>query len=33
MSVVGDVRVIPEDIARTWEKLLPYFRDALGEEK
>jgi len=33
MSVVGDVRVIPEDIARTWEKLLPYFRDAFGEEK
>jgi len=33
MSVIGDVRVIPEDIARTWGKLLPYFRDAFGEEK
>jgi ATP adenylyltransferase len=26
MSVVGDVRVIPEDIIRTGEQLLPYFK-------
>lgn len=26
MSVVGDVRVIPEDVVKTWEQLLPYFR-------
>ena len=27
MSVVGDVRVIPEDIYRTYELLLPYFEE------
>jgi ATP adenylyltransferase len=26
MSVLGDVRVIPEDIYKTWEILLPYFK-------
>lgn len=26
MSVLGDVRVIPEDIYKTWENLLPYFK-------
>jgi ATP adenylyltransferase len=26
VSVVGDVRVIPEDVARTWEQLLPFFQ-------
>lgn len=26
MTVVGEVRVIPEDIAETWKKLLPYFQ-------
>jgi ATP adenylyltransferase len=26
VSVVGDVRVIPEDVVKTWELLLPYFQ-------
>jgi ATP adenylyltransferase len=26
VSVVGDVRVIPEDVVKTWEQLLPYFQ-------
>jgi ATP adenylyltransferase len=26
VSVVGDVRVIPEDVVQTWEQLLPYFQ-------
>jgi len=26
VSVVGDVRVIPEDVLRTWEQLLPFFQ-------
>ena len=26
VSVVGDVRVIPEDVIRTWEHLRPYFK-------
>ncbi|HPX80472.1 MAG TPA: HIT domain-containing protein, partial [Syntrophales bacterium] len=26
VSVVGDVRVIPEDVAQTWEHLRPYFK-------
>lgn len=25
VSVVGEVRVIPEAVSETWEKLLPYF--------
>ena len=32
MSVVGEVRVIPEDVGQTWEKLKPYFRHADREE-
>ena len=32
MSVVGEVRVIPEDVGRTWEKLKPYFQHADREE-
>jgi ATP adenylyltransferase len=32
MSVVGEVRVIPEDVSRTWEKLKPYFQTADREE-
>ncbi|MCX7982407.1 MAG: HIT domain-containing protein [Syntrophales bacterium] len=27
MTVVGEVRVIPEDIKATWEKLLPFFAE------
>ena len=26
MSVLGEVRVIPEDVSRTWELLMPYFK-------
>jgi ATP adenylyltransferase len=26
VSVVGDVRVIPEDVVKTWEQLRPYFK-------
>ncbi len=26
VSVVGDIRVIPEDVVRTWELLLPFFQ-------
>jgi len=32
MSVVGDVRVIPEDITKTRDKLLPYFKDVTRGE-
>ena len=27
ISVVGEVRVIPEDVSETWERLLPYFKN------
>jgi len=27
MTVVGEVRVIPEDIEETWKKLLPFFEE------
>lgn len=32
MSVVGEVRVIPEDLRKTRESLLPYFRNYHPEE-
>jgi ATP adenylyltransferase len=32
MSVVGEVRVIPEDIMRTGEQLLPYFKKYYQED-
>jgi ATP adenylyltransferase len=27
ISVVGEVRVIPEDVNQTWERLVPHFRN------
>ena len=32
MSVLGEVRVIPEDVSRTWEILAPYFKKYHREE-
>ncbi|MBN1664573.1 MAG: HIT domain-containing protein [Deltaproteobacteria bacterium] len=32
LSVVGDVRVIPEDVSETWERLVPYYRKYLSGE-
>ena len=26
MTIIGEVRVIPDDLVKTWEKLLPYFK-------
>lgn len=32
MSTVGEVRVISEEVAKTWEKLRPHFNQVDGEE-
>ncbi len=32
MSVIGDVRVIPEDVAKTWQKLVSHFMKVDEEE-
>lgn len=32
MSTVGDVRVIPQDVAKTWEILVSHFNQVDGEE-
>ncbi len=32
VSVVGEVRVIPEDVAKTWQKLMSYFGHTDEEE-
>ena len=32
MSVLGEVRVIPEDVSRTWEIIMPYFKKYQRED-
>jgi ATP adenylyltransferase len=32
VNVVGEIRVIPEDIAKTWEKLMSHMKCIAGEE-
>jgi ATP adenylyltransferase len=32
MTVIGEVRVIPDDLIKTWEKLLPYFKNYYQED-
>ena len=31
MPVVADVRVMPEHLDQTWQRLVPYFADLPGE--
>lgn len=32
MTIIGEVRVIPDDLIKTWEKMLPYFKKNCQEE-
>ncbi len=32
MTIIGEVRVIPDDLIKTWEKLLPYFKTVCRED-
>ena len=32
MTIIGEVRVIPDDLIKTWEKMLPYFKKNHQEE-
>jgi ATP adenylyltransferase len=32
MTIIGEVRVIPDDLLKTWEKLLPYFKNNYQED-
>jgi ATP adenylyltransferase len=32
MTIIGEVRVIPDDLIKTWEKLIPFFREHYQED-
>lgn len=32
MTIIGEVRVIPDDLIKTWEKLIPYFKKYYQED-
>ena len=32
MTIIGEVRVIPDDLIKTWEKLIPFFKKYYPED-